>query len=250
MMTPSEGLEVLGVVGGRAAVNGSTPLVVLDCHYVITPGEEAGLVVTWYHGHNPRPVYQWIHGTPPQALGILRGRLDLRYESSPDHLKAHSALAFVTPTTELAGPYTCRVATYMQEDSATGEFVEDSATGEFVVYTPASQFDLKMSKPLHDGKIVFVCDAQNVFPEPNIALFSTDTASKSRVPLPGILHKDYDVATNLYQVSVESFVMGQDLAGETLFECVLSIPGTSYALRETLLYYPDVISRSATAEAG
>ena len=55
-----------------------------------------------------------------QALGILRGRLDLSYQPSPDPLKAHSALAFVPPTTELSGDYTCRVATYQDEGSVTG----------------------------------------------------------------------------------------------------------------------------------
>lgn len=58
-----------------------------------------------------------------QALGLLCGRIDLRYQSSPDRLKTHSALAFVAPTTELSGEYTCRVATYLSEDSATGSIV-------------------------------------------------------------------------------------------------------------------------------
>ncbi|KAF2365705.1 Immunoglobulin-like domain [Trinorchestia longiramus] len=235
-----EGLQVLGVVGGRAAVNGSSPLVVLDCHYIIPMGEESGLVVKWYHGHNPRPVYQWIYGSPPQALGILRGRLDLRYKSSPDLLKAHSALAFVTPTTELAGTYTCRVATYE---------AEDSATGEFIVYTPASEFDLKMSKPKQDGKIIIACEGRNVFPEPSIALYRTDTTTQNRIPMHATQQKDYDVQTNLYHLAVEAPVFDSLLFGETEFQCVLSIPGTSYRLEETLLYYPDAMQRPATAEA-
>ena len=60
-------LEVFGVAGGGAVVNGSSPLVVMDCHYTIPQGQEAGLVVKWYKDSNPRPVYQWIYGSKPQV---------------------------------------------------------------------------------------------------------------------------------------------------------------------------------------
>ena len=63
----SNGLAVLGVVGGGPVVNGSHSLVVMDCNYAIPRGEEAGLVVTWYKDHNPNPVYQWIMGQQPQV---------------------------------------------------------------------------------------------------------------------------------------------------------------------------------------
>jgi len=37
-------------------------------------------------------------------------------------MRQYSALAFVAPTTELAGEYSCKVATYYAEGSATGSF--------------------------------------------------------------------------------------------------------------------------------
>lgn len=58
---------MVGVGGGGAMINGSSPLVVMDCLYTIPKGQEAGLEVKWYKDSNPRPVYQWILGSEPQV---------------------------------------------------------------------------------------------------------------------------------------------------------------------------------------
>jgi len=50
----------------------------MDCHYKIPPGEEDGLVVTWYHGKNPRPVYQWIPGSKPQVRWQILHKVNLK----------------------------------------------------------------------------------------------------------------------------------------------------------------------------
>lgn len=54
----------------------------------------------------------------------------------------------------------------------------------------------------------------------------------------GRLEKDFNAVTGLHSVTMESYIIGHQLIGESEFECVLSIPGTDYNLRETLLYYP------------
>lgn len=41
-----------------------------------------------------------------------------------------------------------------------------------------------------------------------------------------------------YNVSVRTTVRDSDLQEETVFECILDIPGTDYRLRENILYYP------------
>jgi hypothetical protein len=42
----------------------------------------------------------------------------------------------------------------------------------------------------------------------------------------------------LYDVSVHKMLSEAELRPETVFECVLSIPGTSYIAREETMYFP------------
>ena len=52
----------------------------------------------------------------PQALGVLRGRLDLSHVVSDDPYSRHRALAIRRPTTDLSGDYTCLVSSFQAED--------------------------------------------------------------------------------------------------------------------------------------
>ncbi len=42
----------------------------------------------------------------------------------------------------------------------------------------------------------------------------------------------------LYDVSVHKMLSESELKPETVFECLLTIPGTSYAAREETMYFP------------
>ena len=42
----------------------------------------------------------------------------------------------------------------------------------------------------------------------------------------------------LYDVSVHKMLSESELKPETVFECLLTIPGTSYAIREETMYFP------------
>lgn len=102
--------------------NSSSP-VVLDCGYSLAPNEGLGLVVQWYLRDIPRAVYQWIPGTEPQASGPLKGRINLEYHASDDPLHRHRAIEILEPSTDLAGEYRCKIATFDNEDSASSTMV-------------------------------------------------------------------------------------------------------------------------------
>ena len=68
-------------------------------------------------------MYQWIPGKPPQDLGLLKGRLNLRHRASDDPLKWHRALEIVRPSVELSGDYRCKVATVEDEAHATRSMI-------------------------------------------------------------------------------------------------------------------------------
>ena len=42
----------------------------------------------------------------------------------------------------------------------------------------------------------------------------------------------------LYDVSVHKMLSESELKPETVFECLLTIPGTAYAAREETMYFP------------
>ena len=53
----------------------------------------------------------------------FRGRLNLSYVASPDYFRRHSALLLARPTLDLAGRYTCKVSTFLDEDRRMGNLV-------------------------------------------------------------------------------------------------------------------------------
>ena len=79
-------VHVSGVRLPSVVLNGSLASVVLDCDYELDSGdrEAAGLVVKWYRDRSPAPVYQWIPGHRPQALGPLRGHVNLGHVVNDD----------------------------------------------------------------------------------------------------------------------------------------------------------------------
>lgn len=90
---------------------------ILDCDYDLDSSD--GLVVKWFFGDSPFPVYQWIPqaGRPPQALGILRDRLDLNYKASKNPNSMYRALNIKNLALNLTGEYRCVVSTFDKEDS-------------------------------------------------------------------------------------------------------------------------------------
>lgn len=72
------------------------------------------MVVKWLL--NDEVVYQWIPPQKPQALGILKQRVDLKYKASDDPKTVYRAMKIWNPTTDIAGEYKCVVSTFTDED--------------------------------------------------------------------------------------------------------------------------------------
>lgn len=220
-------LEILDIEGPSVVVNGSTSQIVLDCDYDITEYDKSGLVVKWYFNRQPFPVYQWIPSKDPQDLGILKGRLNLNYEVSEDQFSKHRALAIVNPTTDLTGEYTCLISSFESE-----AFKRKS----LIVYAPAEDLSMTYSKPSEDS-VIITCRAGGIFPAPNIAISRSSSSSKEFIESAKVesqLHPEY----GYYNISIEIEVSDYELDSETMFECVLTIPGTEYRVQEKILYFP------------
>ena len=68
-------------------------------------------MVNWYF--NGETVYQWIHNSKPQALGILKDKVNPDFKISDNDLTQYRAIQINNPTTELSGEYTCKVSTFV-----------------------------------------------------------------------------------------------------------------------------------------
>ncbi|XP_050713865.1 uncharacterized protein LOC126996955, partial [Eriocheir sinensis] len=225
----SQGLEVNAIEGPSVVVNGSTTQLVLDCNYQLTDYDKTSLVVKWYFKRKPYPVYQWIPNNEPQDLGILKGRLNLKYEVSSDEYSKHRALAILNPTTELTGEYTCWISSFENED-----FKRKKLT----VYAPPSDMTLTYSKP-RDDLVVITCKAGGVFPMPNMALFRSSSSARKNAIKDAKLERQHFPEHGYYNISLEVEAFDSDLDRETLFDCVLDIPGTDFEMHEELLYFKD-----------
>ncbi|XP_042866613.1 uncharacterized protein LOC122249566 isoform X2 [Penaeus japonicus] len=222
-------LEILDIKGPSVVVNGSIPLLVLDCDYDLTEYDRSGLVVKWYYNRQPFPVYQWIPNNGPQDLGLLKGRLDLNHQVSEDEFMKHRALAIVNPTSELTGEYTCWISSFESEAFK---------RKKIIIYSPAVDMSMTYSKP-NEESVIVTCRAGGIFPAPDITISRSSSTSRNLI-------EDAKVDTKFlaeqrsYNVSIELEVLDYELESETMFECVLSIPETNYEVREEILYFPGV----------
>lgn len=93
--------------------NNSAEPAILDCNYSLRP-DDTDLVLKWYL--NEAVVYQWIPPQKPQALGIMKNKLNLTYQATGDPKTVHRAMQIINPTTDVAGEYKCFVSTFADED--------------------------------------------------------------------------------------------------------------------------------------
>ncbi|CAL4132134.1 unnamed protein product, partial [Meganyctiphanes norvegica] len=242
-------LEVLSIEGPSVIVNGSVPLVVLDCDYdLASEQDKKGFVLKWYYNRQPFPVYQWIPPNEPQDLRLLKGRLDKQYAVSDDEYKKHRALAIRNPTTDLSGEYTCWISSFESED-----FKRKS----IIVYSPVTEMSLTWSR-LASGIIMINCNAGGIFPEPEVSIIrsgatdpQTDAITSERLVLEGVNVQTVKFAeTSFYNVSAQLQIFDHDLSEETMFECIITIPKTEYQVREQMLYYPGLPSMRSSVSSG
>ncbi|XP_047739208.1 uncharacterized protein LOC108671593 [Hyalella azteca] len=224
----ASGFKISRIVGPSVVVNGSVPLLVLDCQYDAARYDTRGLTVKWYLKNRMRYlVYQWIPNTAPQDLSILKGRVDLSYRASNHSQEVHRALAIQRPTIAHSGDYTCVVSTFHSDDLK---------TKRVIIYSPASDIYVTYSKPTVES-VKVVCSASGVFPEPKLDVFRSAVNFKS-VKMNTVSKSIFLNDSGTYNATVFAIVRDSDLQDETVFECRLSIPGTDYRLQENMIYYP------------
>nr|XP_045608701.1 uncharacterized protein LOC123764709 isoform X1 [Procambarus clarkii] len=219
------GLHIVDLVVPEVIQNGSRSSVVLDCAYRYERYEQEGLVVKWFWNNEPEAVYQWIPGKMPEAMGILKGRVNLEYPATRDKYSKHRALEILHPTTNLTGSFTCRVSSFHEEDFA---------SKKMIVYAPATSMNMSYSRPA-TGSVNISCDAHGMFPEPHLLLYkgaSKRTRSSVEAEVEVLEGEEG------FSIYLEAVLEDRSLRHETIFECVLLIPGTEYQVRRSIIYFP------------
>ncbi|XP_023703368.1 uncharacterized protein LOC111862315, partial [Cryptotermes secundus] len=224
----ADGLEINPVTTVLPLVirNGTVNNVVLDCDYALNDDDYAtneknpgALVVKWFFNNDPAPVYQWIHSKKPQGLGVLNGKLNLEYRISDDNATMYRALQIINPTTELSGEYKCTVSTFDDERSQ---------TRKMIIYVPEKSLVLTQTKLKEHKAVNITCKAEGVFPEPELAIHSTERPGTHDIQFETIPRN------GVFDAVASVIVNDSDLEDSTKFECELKIPETNYTVKKTV----------------
>ncbi|RZF43638.1 hypothetical protein LSTR_LSTR009235, partial [Laodelphax striatellus] len=230
-------MSLLGVLGVQItalrvppAVRNGSASVLLDCEYSLRPDEtssDSGLVVKWFFNKTPSPVYQWIPGKKPQELGVLRGRLNLEHRASRHPATMHRALYILNPTTDLAGEYKCAVSTFDDED-----FMIKT----MIVYAPEQKMDVVLSKTETEAVNV-TCKAKGVYPEPKILLYKDPEQDNKKRQMDDVTY-DSRQRNGAYDVAASTRLQDEELNTTATINCELTIPGTEYHRKKSIVYHP------------
>ncbi|KAG8196349.1 hypothetical protein JTE90_013832 [Oedothorax gibbosus] len=223
----------------RWVQNGTEDSVVLDCEYNYSE-EDRRLVVKWFLNDDPEPIYQWIPELEQRyASDRVKGKLNMDYMVSPSsrHTR-YRALNLMRPTTELSGRYSCHVVSMLSQDA------EEQV---MVVYAPPRSFDFNYTRRLTSGNsgeaVNLTCEADGVFPMPTITLLQVgegQAGQSAPALVPGVKTASNGGRGGAFSVQAWREMRHWELAGEpTLFECVLSIPGTDYENQRKIIYFPE-----------
>lgn len=209
-----------------AVQNDSEHSTVLECNYSLRP-DDVGLVVKWFL--NDAVVYQWIPPKEPQALGIMKGKLNLGYVSSNDPNMMYRSMNIINPTTELAGEYKCTVSTFTDEDFS---------LKNMIVFVPETSLELYHSG-FSNKQINFTCTASEVYPEPKLNIFKdVKDEYQGRKYLDAVEWSTARLPSGRYSLTTTTSVVLDSISPGSLVHCDLKIPGTGYVKRKTMLYYP------------
>ncbi|XP_052758785.1 uncharacterized protein LOC113520173 [Galleria mellonella] len=198
---------------------GTMDSVTLDCDYVTD--NVMGLVVKWFYMDKSQLVYQWIPPQKPQALGILKDKLDLNYKSSHNPYAQHRALRIKNPTPELTGNYTCVVSTFL---------AEDQKTKPMTIFVPEKRFEMIVDR-LEDGYLNIICTVEGVFPRPELVILVANRSVKAKSSI-NIINGRYTAVT--------SAVVRIDALPPTVeVLCDMQVPLANYFSRKRDIFYRD-----------
>ncbi|XP_041973274.1 uncharacterized protein LOC121728982 [Aricia agestis] len=219
-----DALKIVKLIVPDVIQYGAQDTALLDCDY--TYGNDTqGMVLKWFFQSRMRPVYQWIAGHMPQAINVLRGRVDLTYRASEDPFKMYRAIKIVKMSTELSGEYTCVISTFM---------AEDDATKRMVVFAPETSFRLIQNKS-DDDTVNVICAADGAFPAPILTLSTPERR------LDDVSHSA-ELVGDRYSAVAKVTLRDEILPSPAEFVCTLRIPSANYVVRKEAIYYPGPIS--------
>ncbi|XP_048481110.1 uncharacterized protein LOC105387157 [Plutella xylostella] len=196
-----------------------TDAVTLDCEYAAD--NVTGLVVQWFLADRSRPVYQWIPPQRPQALGLLKNKLDLTHRVSQNPYTQHRALRITSPGPELTGNYTCVVSTFL---------AEDQRTRPMTVFVPEKRFDMIQDR-LEDGWLNIICSVEGVFPRPEIIIMAGNRPLNTKTSINLISSRYTAVASALVRVVA--------LPPTVELLCDMQVPLANYVSRKRDIFYRD-----------
>ncbi|XP_066903459.1 uncharacterized protein [Halyomorpha halys] len=233
LFTGSEGVRIKNLsVPGAVASNSNTPII-LDCDYDLEEGlDNEGLVVKWYFNDYPNPIYQWIVGRKPTALGVFKKSVTKDFKINEDPMKMYRAVKIETPSKELSGTYRCDVS------SSDNEATEAKM---MIIYTPAKSLELNHNV---EGELLTLdCLGTGVFPEPNITI-TTNERLKNLPNLPIEIERMSKEGS--YDIEAKLKLDVKDLPEQITFNCILNIPDTNYTLQKSTSVYPRPSPKTST----
>ncbi|XP_072942067.1 uncharacterized protein [Epargyreus clarus] len=219
-----QGAKIVNLAVPEIIQYGVQDTVILDCEYTLE-NITTGLMVKWFYETRYNLIYQWIASYPPQAIALLRNRVDLSYKASNDPKHMHRAIRIVKIDTDLTGNYTCVVSTF---------YAEDVKTKHMTVFAPETSFRLIQNKT-DDDTVNVICAAEGAFPEPVLTLATPEKR------LEGISHET-ELINGRYSAYASVTLQDADLPSPAEFICTLRIPLANYAVRKEAIYYPGPIS--------
>jgi len=251
-----ESLSNLMITGPTVIERLDKPWYQLTCSFSHTQQELAELDIKWYFGPGDSPFLQWVpgSGSPPQTVDIHRGsqnqfknRLKVKYnlsnvtsekgllsQNSTQVHKLDLSVRIARPSVHLSGTYTCKVATF---------FDEQKSTHSVIIYDPG--VGPKLNYVTETPKTLIQCRVHQVYPEPKLQL-SIHTEPDQHESFFGVRNQEEqhqsDVTTTtvrrglMYDVTVNTSIMTSLLSLQTVFSCTMQIPGTPYSLNEKTMF--------------
>jgi len=248
-------LTHIGLTGPSQVELSSSDPVRLLCSFLHTDEELKQLDVKWYKDKDQTPFLQWIPSLSrkPQLVDesrILAGNIkvgfrfinstelivDKKENDWKDLKQIDQILILENITTEIAGEFHCRVAT----------FFHDVTKSQIITV-----FDPGTGPRLHhlevDGSLQVTCKADDVFPLPLLTL------GLSHDPGPGDPEENFKTIDpdssdlskvtirrgSVFSVCVKTFIPLSELSSPTLLTCSMTLPGSDYpAVTVKSVYIP------------
>ena len=112
------------MTGQDVVESGSQAWVELGCSFNFISSEYSMLDIKWYFGPAEEPFLQWVpsSGREPQTVGrrfTSRVTTSHTLTNTTHGFKTEQVIRVVRPTIHTSGEYTCKVATFMEEQIST-----------------------------------------------------------------------------------------------------------------------------------